>query len=60
MKRNYQKHIDTLQKNLQEQIKSNKDSRDRLMKEVNTMIESERKRMTKIHDEEIDRLKKMN
>ena len=40
MKKNYQKHVDTLQKNLEDQVRSNKESRDRLMKEVNQLIES--------------------
>ena len=60
MKKNYQKHIESLQKNLDEQLKANKESRDRLMKEVNQLIDSERSRLGKIHQEEIDRVKQMN
>ena len=60
MKRNYEKHVETLQKNLDEQIRINKQTRDRVMNEANSMIENERNRLQKIHDEELSRVKQMS
>ena len=60
MKRNYEKHVETLQKNLDEQIRINKQTRDRVMNEANSMIENERNRLQKIHDEELNRVKQMS
>lgn len=60
MKRNYEKHVETLQKNLDEQIRINKQTRDRVMNEANSMIENERNRLQKIHDEELSRVKQIS
>lgn len=51
MKKNYQKHIDLLQSNLEEQIKSNKEVREKLMKETNLIIENERSRLKRVHED---------
>ena len=46
---NYQKHIESLQRNLQEQLMANKQSREKLMEECNNLISMERKRLEQLH-----------
>jgi hypothetical protein len=48
-----------LQRNLDEQIRSNKESQEKVMREANSLIENERARMRQIHEEEIRRVKEM-
>ena len=38
IKKNYERHVESLQKNLDEQIKINKETRERIMREANSML----------------------
>ena len=51
MKNTYQKQVDFLQDNLERQIAVNRETRDKLMSQTSRMIEEERGRTKKVHDE---------
>jgi hypothetical protein len=59
MKATFQRQIDFLQENLDKQISVNRETRDKLMRDSSKMIEEERIRTRKVHEEEIKRLKDM-
>jgi hypothetical protein len=59
LKGTYQGQIEHLQQCLDKQIAENRTMRETFMLETNRLIEQERGRSTKIHEEEVSRLKDM-
>jgi hypothetical protein len=59
MKANYQRQNEFLQENLDKQITENRELRERFLKETGKMIDDERLRAKRMHEEEVLRLKDM-
>lgn len=53
----YEKQISFLQSNLDAEMEQNRQTRDKIIRESNKMIDEERLRTKKLHEEELKRLK---